>query len=223
MGGKYRLFSLLGPEVWGTWQKGGAPPGPPHHPHSRPQSRCLVAPPTPEALLFRPCLSQLSSQPRKGPPGKAAALRSTSPSNAIIRLASPREFTNSTAAAVKFRPPPPPPPPVHRLAVSKSVGLALAWPARAPLLCLGPSPFVVLSAAASKSFPCRVGDGVCPLQFKKKPPPRSFLLPPFLLSVPTPGASPSCRPGQSQTLCRASQRHLLFFLTKLKQLKFYFY
>lgn len=47
------------------------------------------------------------------------------------------------AAALKVRLPR-----VHQLAVSESVGLALAWPFPAPPLCLGPIPSALLPAGA---------------------------------------------------------------------------
>lgn len=112
-GGKCRLPSLPGSEDWGAWQKGGRTAREPRHqPHSLPQRQQQVVGGLPP--LQKPLCSGLAcpSLPRslcKGPRSKPAALPSTSPSNAIIPLASRREFTNSPTAAVKFRLPWSPP------------------------------------------------------------------------------------------------------------------
>lgn len=91
-----------GPEAWGAWQK-GAQPGSLHiilTPCPRGGSRWSAAPPTLEASLFRPCLLRPSFQLCKGP---CPRRKSASPSNAVVPWASPRQFANRAASALKYR------------------------------------------------------------------------------------------------------------------------
>lgn len=152
----------------GAHSRSGDHPGPPAHLTLGPGAGSRWSAATPSQNPFVQVQPVPSFQPHEGPHRKPAALRSTSPSNTIIRLASPKEFTNSAAAAVEFRLPP----------ESTSSQCLSQWAEPWPDL-FRTSLLLLLSAAARRSRPHRVGDGACLLKFKKnRPPSPSFSLPP---------------------------------------------